>query len=89
MGKGSNIGDNSIIDTSDDVIIGDQVALGPFDIVYTHDHDYHSDSFDSVEGWGKNRKGCRGRWRMGWSPRHPSSGRHHWEKGPLWLPVRW
>jgi acetyltransferase-like isoleucine patch superfamily enzyme len=44
LGKGSNIGDNTIIDTSDDVIIGEQVALGPFDIVYTHDHDYRSDS---------------------------------------------
>ena len=50
MGQGSNIGDNSIIDTSDDVIIGDQVALGPYDIVYTHDHNYHSDSFAAWKG---------------------------------------
>lgn len=50
MGEGSNIGDNTIIDTSDDVIIGKQVALGPFDIVYTHDHDYHSDSFAAWKG---------------------------------------
>ena len=50
MGQGSNIGDNTIIDTSDDVIIGDQVALGPFDIVYTHDHDYHSDTFAAWKG---------------------------------------
>jgi len=56
MGKGSNIGDNSIIDTSDDVIIGDQVALGPFDIVYTHDHDYHSDSFAAWKGGVKTGK---------------------------------
>lgn len=50
MGEGSNIGDNTIIDTSDDVIIGNQVALGPFDIVYTHDHNYHSDTFAAWKG---------------------------------------
>lgn len=50
IGKGSNIGDNTIIDTSDDVIIGDMVALGPYDIVYTHDHDYRSDSFAAWKG---------------------------------------
>ncbi|HNW74005.1 MAG TPA: DapH/DapD/GlmU-related protein [Bacteroidales bacterium] len=50
IGKGSNIGDNTIIDTSDDVIIGEQVALGPHDIVYTHDHDYRSDSFAAWKG---------------------------------------
>ncbi len=50
IGKGSNIGDNTIIDTSDDVIIGEQVALGPFDIVYTHDHDYRADSFAAWKG---------------------------------------
>lgn len=50
MGEGSNIGDNTIIDTSDDVIIGKQVALGPFDIVYTHDHNYHSETFAAWKG---------------------------------------
>lgn len=50
MGEGSNIGDNTIIDTSDDVVIGNQVALGPFDIVYTHDHNYHSDTFAAWKG---------------------------------------
>lgn len=50
MGKGSNIGDNTTIDTSDDVIIGEQVALGPYDIIYTHDHDYKSDSFAAWKG---------------------------------------
>lgn len=44
LGEGSNIGDFTTIDTSDDVIIGKQVALGPYDIVYTHDHDYKSDN---------------------------------------------
>ncbi len=42
MGEGSNIGDNTIIDTSDDVIIGKMVAVGPDCILYTHDHDYVS-----------------------------------------------
>lgn len=50
LGRGSNIGDNTIIDTSDDVIIGEEVALGPFDIVYTHDHNYHSDTFAAWKG---------------------------------------
>lgn len=50
IGKGSNIGDHTIIDTSDDVIIGEQVALGPLDIIYTHDHDYRSDSFAAWKG---------------------------------------
>ena len=50
IGKGSNIGDNTIIDTSDDVIIGEMVALGPYDIVYTHDHDYRADSFAAWKG---------------------------------------
>jgi acetyltransferase-like isoleucine patch superfamily enzyme len=50
MGEGSNIGDNTIIDTSDDVIIGNQVALGPYDIIYTHDHNYHSDTLAAWKG---------------------------------------
>ena len=50
MGEGSNIGDYSIIDTSDDVIIGNQVAIGPNTIIYTHDHNYNSDSFAAWKG---------------------------------------
>ncbi len=50
MGKGSNIGDFTTIDTSDDVIIGEQVALGPYDIIYTHDHDYKTESFAAWKG---------------------------------------
>lgn len=50
MGKGSNIGDFTTIDTSDDVIIGEQVALGPYDIIYTHDHDYKADTFAAWKG---------------------------------------
>jgi len=50
LGEGSNIGDFTTIDTSHDVIIGKEVALGPYDIIYTHDHDYKSDSFAAWKG---------------------------------------
>jgi len=50
LGEGSNVGDFTTIDTSDDVIIGKQVALGPYDIIYTHDHDYHADTFAAWKG---------------------------------------
>lgn len=50
LGAGSNVGDHTIIDTSDDVIIGEQVALGPFDIIYTHDHNYKSDTLAAWKG---------------------------------------
>lgn len=50
MGEGSNVGDFTTIDTSDDVIIGKEVALGPYDIIYTHDHDYKSESFAAWKG---------------------------------------
>ncbi len=42
LGKGSNVGDHTVIDTCDDVIIKDYVAVGPNCIFYTHDHDYAS-----------------------------------------------
>ena len=66
MGKGSNIGDLTTIDTSCDVIIGEQVALGPYDIIYTHDHDYKADSFAAWERWcnywqSDYRRRCLGR----------------------------
>lgn len=48
--EGSNIGDNSIIDTTENVFIGKEVALGPYVIVYTHDHDYKSDRFSAWKG---------------------------------------
>ncbi|NDK56311.1 acyltransferase [Pontibacter fetidus] len=44
IGQGSNIGDASTIDVSDNVIIGKEVALGPSCIIYTHDHDYKTES---------------------------------------------
>lgn len=56
MGKGSNIGDNTQIDTCDDVIIHDQVAIGPYVIIYTHDHEYESDSFAAWKGGVKTGK---------------------------------
>lgn len=40
VGRNSNIGDNSTLDLCDDIIIGDDVALGGYNIIYTHDHDY-------------------------------------------------
>ncbi|MEI6435913.1 MAG: DapH/DapD/GlmU-related protein [Bacteroidota bacterium] len=50
MGAGSNIGDNTIIDTSDDVVIGQLVAVGPSCIFYTHDHDYESNPAAAWKG---------------------------------------
>ena len=40
IGKGSHIGDYTIIDLVDDVTIGKEVALGPRCTLYTHDHSY-------------------------------------------------
>jgi acetyltransferase-like isoleucine patch superfamily enzyme len=40
IGSGTTIGDNSIIDLSADVNIGENVAFGPNCVLYTHDHDY-------------------------------------------------
>lgn len=40
VGKGTHIGNNTIIDLSDTVKIGDNVAIGPNCTIYTHDHDY-------------------------------------------------
>lgn len=56
MGKGSNIGDNTQIDTCDDVIIHDQVAIGPYTIIYSHDHEYEADSFAAWKGGVKTGK---------------------------------
>ncbi|MDY0102504.1 MAG: DapH/DapD/GlmU-related protein [Lentimicrobium sp.] len=50
LGESSNVGDYTTIDTSDDVIIGKEVAVGPFNIIYTHDHDYKSESFAAWKG---------------------------------------
>jgi acetyltransferase-like isoleucine patch superfamily enzyme len=44
VGRGCHIGDNSIVDLSGSVVLGDNVAVGPYSIIYTHDHDYQADS---------------------------------------------
>lgn len=40
IGNDTNIGDFSLIDVSENVIIGKMVAIGPRCTIYTHDHDY-------------------------------------------------
>lgn len=50
IGKNSNIGDNTIIDLVDNVIIEDDVAIGPNCTLYTHDHDYSDKSLASWKG---------------------------------------
>jgi acetyltransferase-like isoleucine patch superfamily enzyme len=40
LGNGSHIGDYTIIDVTDNVTIGDEVAIGPNCTLYTHDHNY-------------------------------------------------
>jgi acetyltransferase-like isoleucine patch superfamily enzyme len=40
LGKGSNIGDGTIMDLCDDIIVGNEVAVGPNCTFYTHDHLY-------------------------------------------------
>ena len=42
MGTGSYIGNHSIVDLTDDIQIGSQVAIGPNCVLYTHDHDYRN-----------------------------------------------
>ncbi|MDH7911517.1 acyltransferase [Winogradskyella sp. SYSU M77433] len=48
IGNDTNIGDYTIIDLVDDVIIGDTVAIGPNSTLYTHDHIY---SDKNVAAW--------------------------------------
>lgn len=55
VGDGTHIGDFTIIDVCDDVIIGNDVALGPLCILYTHDHDYEKS--DSAAWKGPLKKG--------------------------------
>lgn len=50
IGNGTHIGDNTIIDLVDDVIIGEGVALGPNCILYTHDHDYTDKTLPAWKG---------------------------------------
>ncbi|MFD2917451.1 acyltransferase [Psychroserpens luteus] len=41
MLNNSHIADYCIIDVSDDILIGENVAIGPNCTFYTHDHEYH------------------------------------------------
>jgi acetyltransferase-like isoleucine patch superfamily enzyme len=40
IGNGTHIGDNTILDITDNLSIGNEVAIGPNCTIYTHDHDY-------------------------------------------------
>ncbi|MES2431361.1 MAG: DapH/DapD/GlmU-related protein [Bacteroidota bacterium] len=40
LGNGTHIGDNTIIDISDNILIGNEVAIGPNCVLYAHDHVY-------------------------------------------------
>lgn len=40
IGRGSQIGDFSVVDLSGNIRIGANVALGAYSILHTHDHDY-------------------------------------------------
>lgn len=42
IGEGSHIGDGAILDLSDNIIIGREVAIGPNCTFYTHDHEYNT-----------------------------------------------
>ncbi len=41
---GSSIGDGTIMDISDDILLGKNVSVGPQCIMYTHDHNYKENS---------------------------------------------
>jgi len=56
LGANSNIGDHTLIDTCDDVIIEDDVAVGPFCIFYTHDHDHTTGKIAAWKGQVKTGK---------------------------------
>ena len=50
IGDGTHIGDHSIIDCAANVNIGKEVAIGPNCVLYSHDHDYTSDSYAAWKG---------------------------------------
>lgn len=50
IGNNTNIGDFTIIDLVDDLIIGNDVAVGPNCIIYTHDHIYTDKSMPAWKG---------------------------------------
>ena len=50
IGNGTHIGDNSILDITDNLAIGNEVAIGPNTTIYTHDHDYSNPNQPSWKG---------------------------------------
>ena len=50
VGGGSRIGDNCILDLTADLTIGNEVAVGPYSIIYTHDHEYRHDGSVAWKG---------------------------------------
>ena len=50
VGIRSFIGDYSVLDTTGGLCIGDHVAIGPFSIIYTHDHEAGGKSESSWSG---------------------------------------
>ena len=50
IGNGTHIGDHSIIDCAANLTIGKDVAIGPNCVLYTHDHDYSSESAAAWKG---------------------------------------
>lgn len=50
IGDGTHIGDSTILDIADDVTIGNEVALGPNCVIYSHDHEYNSTSKAAWKG---------------------------------------
>ncbi len=50
VGQGTHIGDNTIIDTTDNVTIENEVAIGANSVIYTHDHNYMDKSTAAWKG---------------------------------------
>ncbi|WP_228850345.1 acyltransferase [Aegicerativicinus sediminis] len=50
IGDNTHIGDFTIIDLVDDIVIGNDVAIGPNCTLYTHDHDYSNKQLPAWKG---------------------------------------
>lgn len=50
IGKGTNIGDFTIMDVCHDIVIGQEVAIGPNCTLYTHDHGYAEENKPAWKG---------------------------------------
>lgn len=42
LGRESGVGDHCLVDLTDDLEIGNFVSIGPYSVIYTHDHDYRN-----------------------------------------------